>query len=58
MKQRRAAIVSPVRTAVGAFGGALRTVPVEALAASVVKAVVARSGVDPPRHEDVVLAQS
>jgi acetyl-CoA C-acetyltransferase len=58
MKTRRAAIVSPVRTAVGAFGGALRAVPVEALAASVVKAVVARSGVDPARIEDVVFAQS
>ena len=28
---RRAAIVSPVRTPVGAFGGALRDVPVETL---------------------------
>jgi acetyl-CoA C-acetyltransferase len=58
MTQRRAAIVSPLRTAVGTFGGALRTVPVETLAASVVKAVVARSGVDPSCIEDVVLAQS
>ena len=58
MKSRRAAIVSPVRTAVGAFGGALRPVPVETLAASVVKAVVARSGIDPARIEDVVFAQS
>ncbi|MFO1305991.1 MAG: acetyl-CoA C-acetyltransferase [Burkholderiales bacterium] len=58
MSKRRAAIVSPVRTPVGTFGGSLRSVPVEALAASVVKAVVARSGVDPARIEDVVFAQS
>ncbi|MFF1691748.1 MULTISPECIES: acetyl-CoA C-acetyltransferase [unclassified Streptomyces] len=55
---RRAAIVSPVRTPVGAFGGALRTVPVEDLAATVIKAVVERSGIDPERVEDVSMAQS
>ncbi|MFO1311995.1 MAG: acetyl-CoA C-acetyltransferase [Burkholderiales bacterium] len=58
MNKRRAAIVSPVRTPVGTFGGSLRSVPVEALAASVVRAVVARSGVDPACIEDVVFAQS
>ncbi|MBC3191803.1 acetyl-CoA C-acetyltransferase [Pseudonocardia sp. C8] len=55
---RRAAIVSPVRTPVGAFGGALRSVPVEDLAAAVVTAVVERSGVDPERIDDVAFAQS
>jgi acetyl-CoA acetyltransferases len=55
---RRAAIVSPVRTPVGRFGGSLRTVPVEDLAATVVKAVVERSGIDPDRIDDVVFAQS
>ncbi|WP_333776831.1 acetyl-CoA C-acetyltransferase [Saccharopolyspora oryzae] len=55
---RRAAIVSPLRTPVGAFGGALRDVPVEDLAATVVKAVVAQSGVDAERIDDVVFAQS
>ena len=52
---RRAAIVAPVRTGVGKFLGALQAVPVETLAAEVVKAVVARSGVDPARIDDVVL---
>jgi len=33
-KLRRAAIVAPVRTAVGTFGGSLRGVPVEDLAAT------------------------
>jgi acetyl-CoA C-acetyltransferase len=55
---RRAAIVSPLRTPVGTFGGALRDVPVEELAAVVVRAVVSASGVDPERIDDVVFAQS
>jgi acetyl-CoA C-acetyltransferase len=55
---RRAAIVAPVRTPVGVFGGALRPVPVEDLAATVIKAVVERSGIDPERIEDVAMAQS
>ncbi|SAI59843.1 thiolase [Bordetella trematum] len=57
-KLRRAAVVAPVRTAVGAFGGALRAMPVEDLAASVVREVVARSGIDPARIDDAVFAQS
>jgi acetyl-CoA C-acetyltransferase len=55
---RRAAIVSPLRTAVGTFGGSLRGVPVEALAATVIRALLARTGLDPARIDDVVLAQS
>jgi acetyl-CoA C-acetyltransferase len=55
---RRAAIVSPVRTAVGRFGGTLRSIPVEDLGAVVVKAVLERSGLKPELIEDVVFAQS
>jgi acetyl-CoA C-acetyltransferase len=55
---RRAAIVAPVRTAVGGFGGSLRPVPAEDLAATVVRALVERTSVDPTRIEDVVFAQS
>ncbi|SEA03796.1 acetyl-CoA C-acetyltransferase [Acidovorax soli] len=55
---RRAAIVTPVRTPVGTFGGSLRPVPVEELAATTVRAVVERSGIDPARIDDVVMAQS
>ncbi|RVO73511.1 acetyl-CoA C-acetyltransferase [Sinorhizobium medicae] len=55
---RRAAIVSPVRTPVGAFGGALRPVAVETLGGIVVKEVLRRSGLDPVQVEDVVFAQS
>lgn len=55
---RQAVIVTPVRTAVGKFGGALRPVPVEELAAIAVREVVKRSGIDPERIDDVVFAQS
>jgi acetyl-CoA C-acetyltransferase len=55
---RKAAIVCPVRTAVGSFGGSLRGVPVEVLGATVVKAIMARTRIDPMRIDDVVFAQS
>ncbi len=55
---RRAAIVSPLRTAVGNFGGSLRPVPVEDLGAAVVKALLSRTGLDPGRIDDVVFAQA
>ncbi|AVO49279.1 acetyl-CoA C-acyltransferase [Melaminivora suipulveris] len=55
---RRAAIVTPLRTPVGTFGGSLKPVPVEELAATAVRAVVAKSGIDPARIDDVVFAQS
>jgi acetyl-CoA C-acetyltransferase len=54
----RAYVVAPVRTPVATFGGAYRDVPVEDLAATVVREVVTRSGVDPERIDDVVIAQS
>jgi acetyl-CoA C-acetyltransferase len=55
---RRAAIVQPLRTPVGRFLGGLASIPAERLAAHVIREVVARSGVDPARIEDVVMAQS
>ena len=55
---RRAAIVAPLRSPVGTFGGGLRGVPVEALAATVIRATLKKSGIDPARIEDVVFAQS
>nr|WP_217283617.1 acetyl-CoA C-acetyltransferase [Aquabacterium terrae] len=55
---RRAAIVAPARTAVGSYGGSLRPVPVEQLAAAVLQAVLQRSGLDGARIDDVVFAQS
>ena len=55
---RRAAIVTPLRTPVGRFLGGLSALPAEVLGAEIIKAVVAKSGVDPARIEDVVFAQS
>ncbi len=55
---RRAAIVSPLRTPVGKFLGSLQTLPAETLAATAIRALVERSGVEPGRIDDVVLAQS
>jgi acetyl-CoA C-acetyltransferase len=55
---KRAAIVSPVRTPVGTFGGSLRGVPVEQLGALVAREVLKRTGLDPVRIDDVVFAQS
>ena len=49
---------SPAAHPVGSFGGSLRAVPVEELAATVARAVVQRSGIDPGRIDDVVFAQS
>ena len=54
----RAAIVAPVRTPIGAFGGSLRPVPVEELGATVARAVVERAALDPALIEDMVFAQS
>jgi len=55
---RRVAIVSPLRTPIGRFLGTLAPVPAEELAAHIIRNVIERSGVDPGRIEDVVLAQS
>ncbi len=52
---RRVAIVSPVRTAVGNFGGTLRDVSAADLASTVIKESLDRSGVDPARVDDVIL---
>jgi acetyl-CoA C-acetyltransferase len=55
---RTAYIVSPVRTPVGKYLGALADVPAERLAECVIRALVDRSGVDPAAIDDVIFAQS
>jgi acetyl-CoA C-acetyltransferase len=55
---RRVAIVTPLRTAVGAFGGSLKPMPADQLAGTVLKALIERSGIDPQRIDEVVIAQS
>ncbi len=51
---RRAAIVSPLRTGVGKFGGSLKSLSAEDLAATVISAVVEKTGLDSSRIDDVI----
>lgn len=48
-------IVSPLRTPVGAHGGALRSLRAQDLAAIVFKAVLERTGIDPGVIDEVIL---
>jgi len=50
-------IVSAARTAVGSFNGAFANIPAHDLGAAVVKAVLARAGVEPGRVSEVILGQ-
>ncbi len=52
---RRAVIIEAVRTPIGRYGGALKSVRPDDLAALVIREVVARSGVDPAAIDDVYL---
>ncbi|RBY80571.1 acetyl-CoA C-acyltransferase [Geodermatophilus sp. TF02-6] len=52
---RDAVICEPLRTPVGGFGGSLRDVPVQELAATVIRAVVERTGLAPEAVDDVLL---
>ena len=54
---RRAAIVAPIRTAVGKFGGALASVTAGELGAVILKALIERTKIDPARVDDVVFSQ-
>ncbi len=54
---RRAAIVAPVRTAVGKFGGSLAGLTAGQLGAEILKALMERTKIDPSRVDDVIFAQ-
>ena len=54
---RRAAIVAPIRTAVGKFGGALSSMTAGELGAVILKALIERTKIDPARVDDVIFAQ-
>ena len=54
---RRAAIVSPIRTAVGKFQGALAPLQAGDLGAVILKALVERTKLVPERIDDVIFAQ-
>ena len=51
-------LCTPLRTAVGGYGGQFTNVPVQELAATVVKAVVEKSGVKPEDVDDLILGQA
>ncbi len=48
-------ISTPLRTGIGAFGGALKETPATELGATVGRAVLARSGIDPERVSQVIV---
>jgi len=52
---RDVVVCSPVRTPVGRYGGALRDVGAAELAATVIRALVDRTGIDPAEVSDVIL---
>jgi acetyl-CoA C-acetyltransferase len=52
---REVVVCSPVRTPVGRYGGVLRDVGAAELAATVIRALVARTGIDPAGVSDVIL---
>ncbi len=54
---KRAAIVSPIRTPVGKFLGALSSIPAGELGAVILKELVARTKIDPNKIDDVIFAQ-
>ena len=52
---RDAVICEPLRTPVGGFGGSLRDVPAQELAATVIRALIERTGLPPESVDDVLL---
>lgn len=57
MTHRQAVLCSPVRTAIGTYGGALQDIPAVALGATVIRETVVRSGLDPSRVQSVIMGQ-
>jgi acetyl-CoA C-acetyltransferase len=55
---REVVVCEPLRTPVGGFGGALRSVPAHVLGATVVRALLERTGLDPAAVDELVLGQS
>ncbi len=54
---RRAAIVAPIRTAVGKYLGALSDFSAGDFGGIILKALIDRTGIDPARVDDVIFAQ-
>lgn len=58
MNLNEAYIVSPLRTPIGKFGGALASLTADHLAAHLIRSLVQRSGVAAESLDDVIVAQS
>lgn len=55
MSTRDVVLCAPVRTAIGAFNGSLKSVPATELGAVAVRAAIARAGIDPARIDSVLM---
>ena len=55
---RRAAIVCPLRTPIGSFGGALRALTADQLAVHVIQALLERTALDGAIIDEVIVSQS
>lgn len=51
-------LCSPLRTPVGRYGGQFVSVPVQELASTVVKEIIARTGLQPEHIDDLILGQA
>ncbi|MGQ0841111.1 acetyl-CoA C-acetyltransferase [Actinokineospora sp.] len=54
---REAVICEPIRTPVGRFGGVFKDVPATELAATVIRELLRRTGIEPASIEDVLFGQ-
>lgn len=57
MSHKQVMLCSPVRTAIGTYGGSLKDMPATELGATVIRATIERSGVDPSFVQTVVMGQ-
>ncbi|OON63516.1 acetyl-CoA acetyltransferase [Massilia sp. KIM] len=55
MSTRDVVLCAPVRTAIGAFNGSLKSVPATELGAVAVRAAIARADIDPARIDSVLM---
>jgi acetyl-CoA C-acetyltransferase len=55
MAEREIVICEPVRTAIGTYGGTLKSTPATALGAKAIRAVLERSGLDPAKIGTVIM---
>jgi len=55
MSKHSVVVVTPLRTAIGTFGGSLKEIPAPELGAAAIRAAVARAALDPGEIETVVM---